>query len=534
MDRHPDRRFETTWEPLLAVTVDPHHARFSAWYELFPRSAASDPDRHGTFRDVIERLPYVADLGFDVLYLPPIHPIGRTFRKGPNNVLESTPGDPGVPWAIGSDEGGHTAIHPDLGTLADFDALVSAARERGMRIALDLAFQASADHPYVRDHRSWFRSRPDGSVQYAENPPKRYQDIYPFDFESDDWSALWRELLGVVRFWIDHGVRIFRVDNPHTKPYLFWEWLIGHVKATDPDVLFLAEAFTRPKVMYRLAKLGFSQSYTYFTWRNDSVELTSYFEEITRPPVSDFFRPNLFANTPDILHAYLQEGGRPAFEARLVLAATLGATYGIYGPPFEMLEGAPREPGSEEYLDSEKYQLRHWDLDDARSIAPLVRRVNEIRRAHPALQTDERLSFHPTGDDQVIAYSKHTPDGSDVVVTVVNLDPRSAHTALVDLPLDALGLTAGGTTCRGAARRCLRRARRCDHGRSCWSPRPGRRGSSRCGGRTWNGEGSGEARAHLDGPAGRPALVQGRDHLRGPRQGLHATRRATASATSRA
>jgi starch synthase (maltosyl-transferring) len=440
MERHPDRRFESAWEPVLAVTVDPPHARFSAWYELFPRSAAAVPGRHGTFRDVIERLPYVADLGFDVLYLPPIHPIGRTFRKGPNNALEAAAGDPGVPWAIGAGEGGHMAIHPELGTLADLDALVAAAAGHGIRIALDIAFQASADHPYVRDHRDWFRARPDGTVQYAENPPKKYQDIYPFDFETDDWAALWRELLEVVRFWAGHGVRIFRVDNPHTKPFDLWEWLIGDVKSTDPDVLFLAEAFTRPKVMYRLAKLGFSQSYTYFTWRIDKAELTSYFEEVTRPPVSEFFRPNLFANTPDILHAYLQEGGQPAFEVRLVLAATLGATYGIYGPPFELRQSTPREPGSEEYLDSEKYELRHWDLDDPRSIAPLIRRVNAIRRAHPALQGDERLWFLPSGDDDVIAYSKHTADRSDVIVTVVNLDPHAGHAARVELPLAAYGL----------------------------------------------------------------------------------------------
>jgi starch synthase (maltosyl-transferring) len=443
MDRHPDRRFETAWEPLLAVTVDPSHARFSAWYELFPRSASPDPGRHGTFRDVIERLPYVADLGFDVLYLPPIHPIGRTFRKGPNNALEAGRDDPGVPWAIGAADGGHMAIHAELGTIANFDALVVAAAGHGIRIALDIAFQASADHPWVGEHRAWFRSRPDGSVQYAENPPKKYQDIYPFDFESDDWRTLWQELLEVIRFWIGHGVRIFRVDNPHTKPFAFWEWLIGEVKASDPDVLFLAEAFTRPKVMYRLAKLGFSQSYTYFTWRNDRAGLTSYFEELTRPPVSEFFRPNLFVNTPDILHAYLQEGGRPAFEARLVLAATLGATYGIYGPPFELLEGTPREPGSEEYLDSEKYELRHWDLEDPRSIAPLIRRMNEIRRAHPALQSDDRLVFHPSGQEAVIACSKRSADGSDIVLTVVNLDPLAAHRARIELPLVDLGLARG-------------------------------------------------------------------------------------------
>jgi starch synthase (maltosyl-transferring) len=448
MARHPDRRFETAWEPVLAVTVDPPHARFSAWYELFPRSTVDGEPRHGTFRDVVRRLPYVADLGFDVLYLPPVHPIGRAFRKGPNNALEAGPGDPGVPWAIGAEEGGHTAVHPGLGTLEDFDALVAAAEAHGIRVALDIAFQASADHPWVREHPAWFRWRPDGTVQYAENPPKKYQDIYPFDFETDDWRGLWRALLDVVRFWVGHGVRIFRVDNPHTKPYAFWEWLIGEVKASDPDVLFLSEAFTRPKVMYRLAKLGFSQSYTYFTWRNTREELTSYLEEVTRPPVSHFFRPNLFANTPDILHAYLQEGGPPAFAVRFVLAATLGATYGIYGPPFELFEGTPREPGSEEYLDSEKYQLRHWDLAGRESLAPLIRRVNAIRRTHPALATNERLWFLPVDDEGVIAYSKHTEDSSDVVVVVVNLDPHTSRRATVSLPVEAYGLDPSGYLAR--------------------------------------------------------------------------------------
>ncbi len=376
MEHFPDRRFETVWEPTLAVTVEPRLARFGAWYELFPRSTSTEPGRHGTFRDVIERLPYVADLGFDVLYLPPVHPIGQAFRKGPNNTLDVGPDDPGVPWAIGSSDGGHTATHPELGSLDDFDALVAAARGHDIQIALDLAYNASPDHPWVSEHRDWFRSRPDGTIQYAENPPKKYQDVYPFDFETEDWQALWLALGSVVRFWIDHGVRIFRVDNPHTKAFGFWEWLIDDVKSSHPDVLFLAEAFTRPKVMYRLAKLGFSQSYTYFTWRNDKAGLTEYLEEISRPPVSDFFRPNFFTNTPDILHAYLQEGGRAAFEARVTLAATLVPTYGIYGPPFELLQGSPREPGSEEYLDSEKYQLRYWDLDGSATIAPLIRDLN--------------------------------------------------------------------------------------------------------------------------------------------------------------
>ncbi len=440
MQANPDRRFETVWEPALAVTVDPRVARFGAWYELFPRSASSRPSGHGTFRDVIERLPYVADMGFDVLYLPPIHPIGRAFRKGPNNTLDASLDDPGVPWAIGAAEGGHMAVHPELGTLADFDALVAAAAERDIAISLDLAFQTSADHPYLDAHREWFKARPDGTIQYAENPPKKYQDAYPFDFETDAWGELWLELLTVTRFWMDHGVRIFRVDNPHTKPFVFWEWLIAQIKASDPDVLFLAEAFTRPKVMYRLAKVGFSQSYTYFTWRNGKDELRQYLEEISRPPVSDFFRPNLFTNTPDILHAFLQQGSRAAFEVRFMLAATLAPSYGIYGPPFELLQGVPREPGSEEYLDSEKYQLRHWDVAGSDSIAPLIARVNRIRREHPSLQSYERLWFLPTENDHVLAYSRHTADGSDVVVTVVNLDPAGVHGGRVSLPLAEYGL----------------------------------------------------------------------------------------------
>ena len=439
MRRHADRRFATTSDA-LRIVVDPVHARFSAWYELFPRSVSSVPGRHGTFRDVIDRLPYLERLGFDVLYLPPIHPIGRTFRKGPNNVVTSGADDPGVPWAIGAAEGGHMSTHPELGTVDDFRALVEAAAARGIRVALDLAYQASPDHPWVREHPSWFRQRPDGTVQYAENPPKKYQDIYPFDFESDDWRGLWENLARVVRFWIDQGVRIFRVDNPHTKAFSFWEWMIGDVKADEPDVLFLAEAFTRPKVMYRLAKIGFSQSYTYFTWRTTKWDLTAYFEEITRPPVSDFFRPNIWPNTPDILHETLQHGGRPMFEARIVLAATLAATYGIYGPAYELLEATPREPGSEEYLDSEKYQLRSWDLDHADSIAPLIERLNRIRREHPALQSNDRLTFHAIDDDELLAYLKRSADGDDAVLTVVSLDPHRARSATLEVPLDLLGM----------------------------------------------------------------------------------------------
>jgi starch synthase (maltosyl-transferring) len=440
----PDRSRATVHEPPLEVVVDPVRARFSTWYELFPRSASPQPGRHGTFRDVIARLPSIAGLGFDVLYLPPIHPIGRTFRKGPNNVTTASPADPGVPWAIGSDEGGHTAIHPELGTLDDFRALVAAAGKLGIQVALDIAFQASPDHPWVREHPTWFRQRPDGTVQYAENPPKKYQDIYPFDFESEDWRGLWQALADVMRYWLDQGVTIFRVDNPHTKAFPFWEWAIADLKGDHPEVLFLAEAFTRPKVMYRLAKLGFSQSYTYFTWRNTKWELQSYFEELSRPPVVDFFRPNAWPNTPDILHEVLQHGGRPAFQARVILAGMLAANYGLYGPAYELLENVPREPGSEEYLDSEKYQIRHWELDDEASIAPLIGTVNRIRRAHPALQRNEGLAFHPIDDEELLAWTKRSDDGSDVVLTVVSLDFRHPRAGTVELPLEWLGLPADG------------------------------------------------------------------------------------------
>jgi starch synthase (maltosyl-transferring) len=440
MTRHPDRRFATTYEPELGVVVDPVRARYSSWYELFPRSTSPEQGRHGTFRDVINRLPYVAGMGFDVLYLPPIHPIGTTFRKGPNNVTTASPTDPGVPWAIGSPEGGHTAVHPDLGTLDDFRTLVVEAGRHGIAVALDIAFQASPDHPFVREHPTWFRQRPDGTVQYAENPPKKYQDIYPFDFETEDWRELWAALAGIVRFWIEQGVRIFRIDNPHTKPFGFWAWLIDEIKRDEPEVLFLAEAFTRPKVMYRLAKLGFSQSYTYFTWRTSKQDLTDYFTELTQTGVREFFRPNIWTNTPDILHEVLQHGGRAAFEFRFVLAATLAATYGIYGPPYELGEHVARDPGTEEYLDSEKYQLRHWDLDRPDSIAPLITKVNRIRREHPALQSNEGLAFHSIDDERLLAYSKRTPDRSDVMLIVVNLDPRGARTGMLELPLEELGI----------------------------------------------------------------------------------------------
>lgn len=440
MYRYDERPCATTYDKVLAVAVDRERARFSAWYEMFPRSCSREPGRPGAFRDCEMRLPYVAAMGFDVLYLPPIHPIGKTQRKGPNNKPAAEPGAPGSPWAIGSDEGGHKAVHPQLGTLEDFRNLVGKARQHGMEVALDLAFQCTPDHPYVKEHPEWFRHRPDGTIQYAENPPKKYEDIYPLDFESDHWRELWEELKSVVLFWIEQGVRIFRVDNPHTKPFAFLERLIKQVKEAHPGVLFLAEAFTRPKVMYRLAKLGFTQSYTYFAWRNTKWELTQYFTELTQTPVREFFRPNLWPNTPDILTEYLQFGGRPAFMARLVLAATLGASYGIYGPAFELCVNQPREPGSEEYLDSEKYEVRHWDINHPQSLKEIIARVNRIRRENPALQADRTLRFHHLDNEQMIAYSKQSPDGSNVVLMVVNLDPHHTQSGWLDLPLEDMGV----------------------------------------------------------------------------------------------
>lgn len=432
--------FMTEYSRVLKVIVDRERARFSTWYELFPRSCSPEPGHHGTFRDCESWLPHIAELGFDVLYLPPIHPIGRTHRKGKNNSLVAGPDDPGSPWAIGSEEGGHDAVHPLLGSLDDFRRFLERTREFGIEVALDLAFQCSPDHPYVREHPEWFRRRPDGTIQYAENPPKKYQDIYPFDFESDAWRELWQELLRIVRFWIQLGVRIFRVDNPHTKPFAFWEWLIGQIKDEYPEVIFLSEAFTRPKVMYHLAKLGFTQSYTYFAWRNTKSELIAYFTELTQTEVREYFRPNLWPNTPDILTEFLQTGGRPAFLIRLILAATLGASYGIYGPPYELAEATPLEPGSEEYLNSEKYEIRYWRLDQAHSIAPVIARVNRIRRENPALQRNDTLHFHHVDNDQLIVYSKTSLDRTNAILTVVNLDPHYRHAGWVTLDLKVLGL----------------------------------------------------------------------------------------------
>lgn len=436
--RYPDRRFASESERELELVIDPVRGRFSAWYEFFPRSASQTPGQHGTFADCEARLPYIAELGFDIVYLPPIHPIGTQFRKGRNNSVTAESGDVGSPWAIGAAEGGHKSVHPSLGTMEDFRHLVRRTAEFGMQIALDIAFQAAPDHPYVKAHEEWFRKRPDGTIQYAENPPKKYQDIYPFDFESTKWWEMWQELKDVFLFWIKQGVRIFRVDNPHTKAFPFWEWCITEIKREYPETLFLSEAFTRPKVMYRLAKLGFSQSYTYFPWRNAKWELTSYLTELTKTNVREFFRPSQWPNTPDILTEFLQSGLRSAFMIRFLLAATVGASYGIYGPAFELMEFRPVAPGKEEYLDSEKYQLRTWDLNRPESLRYLISLVNQIRKNNEALQSDWGLEFHPVDNDQLICYSKQSSDGSNVVLMVVNLDPYNVQSGFVDLRLDLL------------------------------------------------------------------------------------------------
>ncbi len=440
MWRNAERRFATRYGVELLIEVDRPKAFFSAWYELFPRSAASKPGKHGTLRDVEAQLPRVARMGFDVLYLPPIHPIGVTFRKGKNNKVEAEPGDVGSPWAIGGDEGGHKAVHPQLGTIDDFERLVRKASEAGVEVAMDIAFQASPDHPYVKEHPTWFLMRPDGTIQYAENPPKKYQDIYPFHFESDEWEPLWDELRDVFAFWAQKGVRIFRVDNPHTKPLPFWEWCIRDLKREWPDLVFLAEAFTRPKIMYRLAKAGFSQSYTYFAWRNTKHELTEYFEEITRPPISDFFRPNVWPNTPDILPEFLQYGGRSAFTTRFILAATLSSNYGIYGPAFERFVHQAREHGSEEYLDSEKYEVKHWPPTED-DLSELMAVINRLRRENLALQQNATLSFHETDNENILCYSKTAQENA--IIVVVNLDPHNPHSGWIDLDLATLNLEVG-------------------------------------------------------------------------------------------
>ena len=445
LEEHPVRELLTR-SPRYTVWVDRKKALFSAWYELFPRSEGAEnrpdgtPARHGTFKDAARRLPQIAQLGFDVVYLPPIHPIGKVNRKGRNNTLMSGPEDVGSPWAIGSDEGGHDAIHPQLGTFEDFDDFVAATREQGMEVALDLALQAAPDHPWVTEHPEWFTTRPDGSIAYAENPPKKYQDIYPINFDNDPKGS-YAEVLRIVRLWVGHGVKIFRVDNPHTKPLNFWHWLIWEVKKTDPDVLFLAEAFTRPAMMHALAKIGFSQSYTYFTWRTAKWELEEYGRELVA--AADYMRPNLFVNTPDILHASLQHGGPPMFRIRALLAALMSPTWGVYSG-YELFEHLPVREGSEEYLDSEKYQLRPRDYDlairEGRSLAPYLAHLNRLRNAHPALQQLRNLRFHHVDNENLLAFSKRDDETGDTVIVVVTLNPYSVQEGVTSLDMPALGL----------------------------------------------------------------------------------------------
>lgn len=470
-----ERCFCTRTPGEFPVQVAPRRAGFSAWYEFFPRSpvshaaqagakdaiasasaedsapadnvAPSEPNTahahaHATLRDAIKRLDYVAQMGFDVVYLPPIHPIGHTNRKGPNNATRALPGDVGSPWAIGSADGGHHAIHPRLGTLEDFKALVRRARALDIDIALDIAFQAAPDHPWVQEHPEWFKKRPDGSIQYAENPPKKYEDIFPFDFETTHWRELWQALEGVFRHWCELGVRVFRVDNPHTKPFGFWEWLIGRITKDHPETIFLAEAFAHPAVMHRLAKLGFSQSYTYFAWRNTRYELEEYLRELTQPPLIDFMRPNFWPNTPDILTEALQSGRRSTFMLRVALAATMSANYGIYGPAYELMEHTPVRPGSEEYLDSEKYQLRHWDLDQPHSLKDFITRLNRIRNQNPALQQMRHTTIHHSENEQILAFSKHSAARDNFILVVANLDAEYTQATMVNLDLDALGVSA--------------------------------------------------------------------------------------------
>jgi len=442
MKIHFDPRLLSTYDKELAVVVERKEALFSAWYELFPRSCSLEEGGHGTFRGCETLLPEIARMGFDVVYFPPIHPIGRTHRKGKNNAPVAEEEDPGSPWAIGSSEGGHKDVHPRLGSLDDFVRFTAKAKEFGIEVALDMAFQCSPDHPYVREHPEWFLWRPDGTVQFAENPPKKYEDIIPFDFESKHWQSLWGELKSIFLFWIERGVRIFRVDNPHTKLFSFWEWVIGEIRREHPETIFLSEAFTRPKVMYRLAKAGFSQSYTYFSWRNSKWELEEYLRELRDYPVSEFFRPNFWPNTPDILPEYLQYGGNPAFVIRLLLAATLSGSYGIYGPPFDLFVNEAL-PGKEEYLDSEKYEIRRWDWNDPRNLRDLIARINRIRRENPALRTFRNVTICETDNDNFLCYLKRTDNGDNLLLIVVSLDPFNPQSGNIRIPLEEIGVSHG-------------------------------------------------------------------------------------------
>jgi starch synthase (maltosyl-transferring) len=435
-----DRRDATTYEKVLLVEVERKKALFSAWYEVFPRSTSPEPGRHGTFKDVEKVIPLVAQMGFDILYFPPIHPIGVSFRKGKDNSPTAAPGEPGSPWAIGGKEGGHKAIHPELGTLEDFRSVVKTASENNIEIALDLAYQCSQDHPYVRDHPQWFTWRPDGSVQYAENPPKKYQDVLAMNFENDDWQNMWKELKSVVDYWIEQGVKVFRVDNPHTKAFRFWEWMIAEIKKDHPDVIFLAEAFTRYKVMDRLGKIGFTQSYTYFTWRNTREDFVQYLGELTKTQRREFFRPNFWPNTPDILPVSLQYKNEAAFIARLVMAATMSSSYGIYGPVFEMGLNVPH-PQREEYIDNEKYELKHYDWQRMTRMRKLMALVNAIRRENPALQTTWNIHFAETHNDRLLCYGKTDDDRQNRIFVAVNLDSEYTQGGWIKLPLHEMGIS---------------------------------------------------------------------------------------------
>lgn len=433
---HPEDTV-TTFHQVYQIIVERKKAAFSSWYELFPRSASAEPGKHGTFKDVMKLLPRIHKMGFDVLYFPPVHPIGEVNRKGKNNSLTAASDDPGSPWAIGNKKGGHKAIHAQLGTLADFKRLVKAANQFGIELAMDIAYQCAPDHPYVKKHPQWFKWRPDGTVQFAENPPKKYEDILPFDFETDDWENLWMELKSVIDYWIAAGVRIFRIDNPHTKAFPFWEWMMGEVRKTDPDVMFLAEAFTRPRLMERLAKTGFNQSYTYFTWRNTKYELETYLKELTKTEMRYYFRPNFWPNTPDILPPALIHGGENAHIMRLILAATLSSNYGLYGPVYEFGINTPHG-AKEEYVDNEKYEIKHWDWTKYTRIREMIIRINQIRKKNTALQTTWNIEFVETTSDQIIAYLKTDVKTNNTLLIVVNLDVTQTHSASLRIPLETL------------------------------------------------------------------------------------------------
>ncbi|MBC8414014.1 alpha-1,4-glucan--maltose-1-phosphate maltosyltransferase [bacterium] len=439
LDQLADPLLVTLYEKELQVVVDRKKAVFSTWYERFPRSCSAEQGRHGTFKDCEALLPEIAAMGFDVWYLPPVHPIGKTKRKGKNNSPICEDGDVGSPWAIGSVEGGHKSLHPELGTMEDFQSFVSCAGDYGIELAMDIAFQCSPDHPYVKEHPEWFRWRPDGTVQFAENPPKRYEDIIPINFETEQWQELWDELKSIFVYWIEKGIRIFRVDNPHTKTFPFWEWAISGLQQEHPDLIFLAEAFTRPKVMYRLGKIGFTQSYTYFTWRNTKWEITEYMRELVKTDVREFLRPNFWTNTPDILPEHLQYGGRPAYMMRLVLAATLSSNYGIYGPAFELFDQDAIED-KEEYLFSEKYEIKSWDWDREGNLKGFISKINKIRKENAALQDTWNVSFFDMENDYLICYAKTTEDLSDIIIVAVNLDPYHRQSGWVNIPIDDLGI----------------------------------------------------------------------------------------------